>query len=412
MTPRFRLIPLLPALLAGALVLAGCTVGATPSSVVTPTSSASAAPSVGVLTEQEVQSILEEQAAELGVPGAVVLLRTAEGEATATYGTREFGGTEPVSPAQHIRGGSNTKTMTGTVVLQLVGEGRVALDDAVSQYRPDVPGGDDITIAHLLEMRSGLGNYSETYELNLALDQHPERAWDPEELIAMGLALPPYFAPGEGYHYSNTNTVLLGRIVEQIEGMPLGEVMQRRLFAPFGLDQTHFPEPTETVLPEPFSRGYMYTDNVRTLGTAQLPPDVLADARSGRLAPNDQTEANPTWAWSAGAVVSTAGDLADWAEVLATGGALDTATQAARLAAIQPTSDAAGSAGYGLAIAQMGPMLGHTGELPGYNSFMGHDPAHGVTLVVWANLAPAADGRDPATTIARALITAMYGSLD
>ena len=66
------------------------------------------------------------------------------------------------------------------------------------------------------------------------------------------------------------------------------------------------------------------------------------------------------------------------------------------------------SAGYGWGIAKFGNLYGHTGELPGYNSFMGHDPVNGVTLVVWTNLAPTVDGSDPATTIARELIGLLY----
>jgi D-alanyl-D-alanine carboxypeptidase len=63
-----------------------------------------------------------------------------------------------------------------------------------------------------------------------------------------------------------------------------------------------------------------------------------------------------------------------------------------------------------LGIAKFGHMYGHTGEMPGYNSFMGHDPVNNVTLVVWSNLAPTADGRDPATTIARSLVGMLYAS--
>jgi len=61
-----------------------------------------------------------------------------------------------------------------------------------------------------------------------------------------------------------------------------------------------------------------------------------------------------------------------------------------------------------LGIAKFGNLYGHTGELPGFNTFMGNDPVNSVTLVLWTNLAPAADGRDPATTIARTLIGKVY----
>jgi D-alanyl-D-alanine carboxypeptidase len=151
----------------------------------------------------------------------------------------------------------------------------------------------------------------------------------------------------------------------------------------------------------------MYTDNVRTLATSVLPADVLAEAKAGTLLPNDQTEVNPSWAWAAGSGISTIGDLATWVEALVSGGLLEPDLQQQRLTDVVLTAN--GEAAYGLGIAQFGPLFGHTGELPGYNSFMGYDPVNKVTVVVWANLAPAANGDAPATTIAKAFIDSMYG---
>ena len=173
----------------------------------------------------KLQQILTETLA----PGAVVLVRSPElGDWAATFGTRAIGSSEPITRADHVRIGSNTKTWTGTVVLQLVDEGKLALDDAVAKYRPDVPNGRNITIEHLLTMRSGLYNYSETLELNRTLDTDPTKAWTPDELLVLAYRHPPYFPPGQGYHYSNTNTVLLGLIVEQLTGSRLERELRRR----------------------------------------------------------------------------------------------------------------------------------------------------------------------------------------
>jgi D-alanyl-D-alanine carboxypeptidase len=362
----------------------------------------------GGVDDDAIRALFAETAKELGVPGAVLLLRSPEGEVTATYGVREFGGDDPVSLDDHIRVGSNTKTMTGTVILQLAQEGALSLDDPVSEYRTDVPNGENITIAQLLAMRAGLANYTETYELNSGLDEDPQREWDPEELLAMGTALPPDFAPGEEYHYSNTNTVLLGLIAEQLEGKPLEDILAERLFEPLGLDETTFPARDSHDIPEPYARGYMYTDNVFTIGSSKLPPDLRAQIADGTLQPNDQTEQNPSWAWAAGAVISTAGDLADWVDALVDGDVLDAEMQQTRMDSLGPTGDQADAPRYGYALAEMGPFLGHTGELPGYNSFMGREPEADVTLVVWANLAPTPEGIDPATQIAKTLIEELY----
>jgi D-alanyl-D-alanine carboxypeptidase len=359
------------------------------------------------LDKAAVSTQLEQLAEEMMVPGAAVLIRTPEGEVSATFGTTELGGVTPVSLDDHVRVGSNTKTWTATAILQLVQEGKIALADPVSHYRPDVPNGENITVKELLNMTSGLFNYTETYYLNYEMDTDPQRAWDPEQLVALGVGLPPDFAPGTSWHYSNTNYILLGLIAEQIEDKPLQQIFHERLFTPLGLTETSFPALDDSSIPAPYSRGYMYTDNVRTLATSVLPADVLAEAEAGSLLPNDQTNVNPSWAWSAGSGISTIGDLATWVEAMGSGALLEPELQQQRLTDLVVTAN--GEAAYGMGIAQLGPLFGHTGELPGYNSFMGYDPVNEVTVVVWANLAPVADGRAPATTIARAFIDDLYG---
>jgi D-alanyl-D-alanine carboxypeptidase len=353
---------------------------------------------------------VEKLAKEMLVPGAVVIVHTPDGEITTNYGVTTYGGTTPTSVDQHVRVGSNTKTWTGTVILQLVQEGKLKLDDPVSKYRPEVPNGANITIEQLLTMRSGLYNYSETLELNQSLDQQPAKVWTPAELLALSFKHPPLFTPGTKFSYSNTNTILLGLIAEQLEGKPLAEIMRDRLFRPLRLNHTVFPSSKTNTLPVPYARGYMYGTNVLTMGTPPALPDSLQKAaRSGQLAPVDQTLASPSWTWAAGEGISTARDLATWVKALVSGTLLNHHLQTRRLASVQPVDPSVpNGAAYGWGIAKMGNLYGHTGELPGYNSFMGHDPVNQVTLIVWTNLAPAVDGRDPAATIARSLVGMLY----
>ena len=158
-------------------------------------------------------------------------------ETIIAYGKRGLDDPTPVTADDHIRIGSNTKTWTGTVILQMVEEGKLALDDPVSKYRANVPNGENITIEMLLNMRSGLFNYSTTYKMNHILDTEPLRGWNQDDLLAIAFELPPYFEPNQGYRYSNTNTVLLGMIAEQIDGKQLETIFQDRIFAPLGLDE-------------------------------------------------------------------------------------------------------------------------------------------------------------------------------
>ncbi|RFA15707.1 D-alanyl-D-alanine carboxypeptidase [Subtercola boreus] len=401
------------AALVTAFVLTACTGQTTTTPVATSTeapAATSAAKTLKPLDQAGLTALFEATAKEYGQPGAAMLLRTPEGDFTATYGVTAPGGSTPVSIDDHIRIGSNTKTWTGTVILQLVQEGKIALADPVSKYRPDVPNGDNITIEQMLMMRSGLANYTETYALNAALDAEPQRVWQPEELVAMGLALPVDFAPGTKYHYSNTNTILLGLIAEKLDGKPLRTIFADRLFTPLGLTETSFPELGDSSLPSPHSDGYFWWTNVNTIASSKLPPDLLQQADAGTFLPNDGTLENPSWAWSAGSGISTIGDLATWVEALGgkTPGLLDPEMQKARMASPLATSDAPDATKYGWNLGQFGQFYGHTGELPGFNSFMGYDPVSDVTLVVWANLAPAANGQGPAAMISRKLIDAMY----
>jgi D-alanyl-D-alanine carboxypeptidase len=168
------------------------------------------------------QPKIEEQMSNLRIPGALVYVDVpGEGSWIQSFGTANLEGNTLITSDDHFRIGSNTKTFTGTVILQLVDEGKLGLDDPVSKYQPEVPNGENITIRQLLDMTSGLFNYAEDEDFNQTLDTEPQKVWEPRELIEIGFQHPPDFSPGEGFHYSNTNTVLLGMIIEQLTGQPL-----------------------------------------------------------------------------------------------------------------------------------------------------------------------------------------------
>src|SRR5213075_1225240 len=117
------------------------------------------------IDQAALQTMVDRTAKELLIPGAVVLLRTPQGEFTGTYGTTLLGATSPPRADTHFRIASNTKTMTAAVIMELAQESTLSLDDPVSQYVPGVPNGDHITLAELLNMRSGLYNYSNAPEI-------------------------------------------------------------------------------------------------------------------------------------------------------------------------------------------------------------------------------------------------------
>jgi D-alanyl-D-alanine carboxypeptidase len=358
------------------------------------------------------EPVLEQLNRELLIPGAAVLVQSAQlGDWATTFGTRTLGGTQPVTLGDHVRIGSNTKTMTATIILQLVEEGRLQLDDPVAKFRPDVPNGEQISVDQLLLMRSGLYNYSESLELNQALDDTPTRVWTPDELLAIAFEHPPLFAPGAQYSYSNTNYILLGLIIEQLTGDSAEDQFQKRIFAPLGLTDTILPPRGSNAIPTPYPQGYQYGTNVETISTQALPAEQQAQAAAGTLLPIDVTNENPSWGWTAGAAISTAGDLARYVQALVGGGLLSSQLQAQRLASMQLT-DPADPTGisFGLGLAHFGPMYGFIGDIPGYNSFTGHDPDRDITVIVWTSLGYAPDGSPPATALAKAIIAQLYGA--
>ena len=352
---------------------------------------------------------IEQLRQDMLVPGAVVLIRSEEfGDWTAAFGHRDLEQTSAISADDHFRIGSNTKTMTGTVILQLIDEGLLSLDDFVGDYVPGVDNANTATIRDLLLMRSGIPTYSNSLIMNEQLDNNPLRVWTPEELL--GLVEGDVVAPDTEYFYSNTNFILLGMIIEQLTGRSAEAEFESRVFAPQGLGESLLPAQTSNAVPPIYPRGYQFGSNVSTVSSQALPPDQQAAAYAGTLLPTDVTDENPSWAWTAGAAISTASELADYVEVMVGGGYLSPQLQAERLQAVPVNPAAPQGIGYGLALAYfgVGELYGHTGELPGYQSFMAYDAEKGLTIIVWTNLNNAPDGRPPASTIGKAITDYFY----
>jgi D-alanyl-D-alanine carboxypeptidase len=394
-----------------ALLFAGCSMVATSS---TQTASAVGASALKPIDQTALRALVVTTAQGLLVPGAVVLLRTPQGQFTVTYGTTQLGTTSPPRADTHFRIASNTKTMTAAVIMQLAQEGKLNLSDPVSQYVPAVPNGDNISIAELLEMRSGLYNYTEAPEFAASLDRDPTKVWTPDELLAVAFARPPNFPPGTAYEYCNTNYALLGLVAEQVDGRPLARAMQDRLFGPLSLQATLLPASTSNAIPEPYAHGYLYgSSSVALTGTPPYSPETQAAARAGTLQPNDYTDLNHSFAAAAGGVISTADDLATWIQALVAGRLLNAEYQRRWLDSVQPEDPSKPDGqqyGYGIAQLRWGPntMYFHGGETPGYNSFMGYDPANRVTLVVWTNLTVSLDDSPTANALMVKVLDQLY----
>jgi D-alanyl-D-alanine carboxypeptidase len=339
----------------------------------------------------ELRAQLESSMQQAGIPGALVgVWSPSAGDWQAALGTADLASGAPMRLDDHMRIGSIAKTMTATVILQLVDEGKLGLDQPLADFRPAVPNAQAITIRQLLNMTSGLFDYGDDPALHRALDDHPEQPWTAEQLVEIGLQHPPYFAPGQGWHYSNTGYALLGLIAEQLTHKPLSQLFQERLFGPLDMSESLYPDLASSALPAPSARGYLY-GTLADVEAATTPAQV-----PGARALRDVTDYSPSFGGAAGAVISTLDDLHRWAPALANGTLLEPATQAERLTWV----DLAPGLQYGLGIQNADGWLGHNGAIPGFQSYLGYDPDHQLTIVVLTNLYLTADRKSPADTLA------------
>jgi D-alanyl-D-alanine carboxypeptidase len=311
--------------------------------------------------EKELDRTIRSAMRTYGIPGAVVgIWMPGHRHFVRAFGVADKKTGAPMRTDINTRIGSVTKTFTVTALLELVDQGRVHLDDPISKYVGGVPEGDKITLRDLADMRSGLYPYNADSEFGAVFRAHPTRSFTPRQLLAYGFRHPNLFPPGKDYLYSNSNTVLLGLVIEKVSHTSLSEYVCRHVIAPSDLHHSVM-TPT-TYLPRPRAHGY----------TAQTNNGAIADA----------TGWSTSWGWADADMVSDLQDLHAWAYDLYRGTLLSRHTQAERLDFI-PTGTPGLS--YGLGIADFHGWIGHNGEVPGYETVDVYLPSERATLVVMVN---------------------------
>jgi D-alanyl-D-alanine carboxypeptidase len=322
---------------------------------------AAVAPAGGGAPRPDLQQALEE-VVRSGASAALAEVRDEQGRWRGSAGEARLGTGRPVPVNGRFRVGSITKSFVATVVLQLSAERRLRLDDPIERHLPGlVPGGAGITVRQLLNHTSGIFNYTEDSEaLPLVgaefLAQTRFRTYRPEQLVRIATAHPPYFPPGQGWHYSNTNYILAGLIIEKVTGRPYGHEVERRIIRPLGLRHTYVPGRSPFV-PGPHAHGY-------------LGPYAGEDPE---LRTVDITNVNPTWAWAAGEIISTTADLNRFYTALFGGRLL----RPAQLAEMRATVPVEPGYSYGLGVYSLdlpcgGRLWGHDGGIHGYLTWSLH----------------------------------------
>ncbi|MBN9420664.1 MAG: beta-lactamase family protein [Candidatus Eremiobacteraeota bacterium] len=264
----------------------------------------------------------------------------------------------------HTRVGSVTKTMVGSLILQLVDEGKVGLRESVARWFPELPRASEVTVEMLGRMSSGIASYTFSSAFTDVYFAKPQTVWKEDELLKLAFGLPRVFEPGKGFQYCNTNFVMLGRIVEKERGVSLGEALRTHLWEPLGMGQSSYP--TGTDLPEPYWHGFTLQ------GTAE-----------GTTEPVDATHWSPTFGAGAGQAVSDFHDLGLWARALGRGTTLKAETQRLRL--LPNSYSSKGERSYCFGVGVENGWIGHAGTLPGYNTQVAYLPERDLSIVVMAN---------------------------
>ena len=349
---------------------------ATPDSPASPDPSATIGPPPtlpgGPLAEAlgpQLDQVLAQQAVDNKIPGLTATISFPDGSTwNGANGLGDPTRNIAVEPDTTFVVGSITKTFVTAAIMQLVDEGKLSLDDPLSKWKPDYPNGENITLRMLLGHTSGLYDYFNHPEYNLRVFNEPDHHWTPQEVLD-NFVLEPKFPPGEGYHYSNTNFLLLGLVVEAATGKPLGDVLKERFFEPLGLDHT-FDQSSATPPPPGGALGCLQRE-------------------SGPICLDDGTDYRPTLsaatvAYGAGDIVSTSSDLAEWVKALY-GGDVVSADSLAQMTDWHQYAQEAYGLGTRARTIGGHQAFGHTGSLRGFDAAMWYTPDLDTSMVTLTN---------------------------
>jgi D-alanyl-D-alanine carboxypeptidase len=316
---------------------------------------------------------------DAGIPGVALRVEKA-GELVfaGAAGLSSMKRQTPMTATDRFRIYSITKTFTATVVLQLVDEGVVTLDDTVTTWLDNpavavIPNVDRVTLRQLLTHTSGIYDFGDDTDSPFWDDAFlgPNADWSQVWTIpgllayAAGSAHAPYFAPGEGVAYSNTGYLLLGLIVEAATGRPFRDELRERILVPLDLRDTALAEGAG--LPAGTVDGYELLD--------------------GEFV--DVSSINLSWAWTAGAIVSTTADLSRFERAAYDGELLSPASREAMFTFSDKTEF---RLQFGMGVIRSrtpnGPLVGMDGGSAGGNSTMQRLEGDDLTVVVLVNQDP------------------------
>lgn len=339
-----------------------------------------------VLLRQQLQEKLDALHAAGKFPGATAGFALADGTSFGlATGFSDMTSKTPMRPADLMLQGSVGKTYVAAVALQLVQAGKLRLDDKIARYLGNetwfarLPNAHDITVRMLMNHTSGLVRYEFKEQFTTDLTKHPDKVWQPQELVAYILDTKAPFAAGQGWDYSDTNYIVLGMIIERVTKSTYYREVRRRILTPLKLQHTI---PSDRQKIPGLVQGYAGANN----------PFGGRD----EMIVNGKFAINPQFEWCGGGMASTTEDLAHWARAMYEGRAFDRSLLPEMLNGVPARLGPEAKYGLGVIIrpTQFGISYGHSGFFPGYLTEMMYFPEAKVAIAVQVNTSvPRATGK-------------------
>lgn len=321
------------------------------------------------------QSKLDEFQKSHGFPGATLGFVLPDGQSgSVATGAADLQTKRPMAPSDLMLAGSIGKTFVAATMIQLAQEGRVSLDDKIERWFGQAPwfahlaNAKDLTVRMLLNHTSGISNHVDQPGFFKALATQPDRRWKPEELLVFIKDKKPLFAAGKGFHYTDTNYILVGMVIERVTGATLFDEVRRRFLKPLQLD--HIVPQEGRVIPG-VANGYSSMSSIAGPG--------------GALIVNGKFTINPQVEWAGGGFAATTEDLARWAQAMFTKDLFTPAYLDQMLKEIDTGEVDQYGMGVEIGEGRWGKIYGHDGLFPGYLSAMSYFPQYRVAVAIQFN---------------------------
>ena len=368
--------------IAGALLLTAAVVGSC-STPVTATTSAAVRASLSSELNNYLNTYRDTE--HISAVSLAVTFRGRRPGINLAVGTTTYGGGPTISPYALWQIGSNTKAFTSVLVLQLEAEHKLSINDTLGKWLPQYSAWSGVTIKQLLNMTSGIPDYTYAPDYWNAVAAAPKGKFKASQLVSFAAGLP----ATHGYSYSNTNYILAQMIIERASHDSYGSRLRKQIVNPLGLQNTF----------------YSATDYGRAI-TARMPAGywfIPALPMMASQLGKDQSRLTVSWAQGAGGIVSSLQDLGNWDRALFTGQELPGKQQRELTSLVSTTTGEpikttmlADDAGYGLGVSQVTSEALRTewyyeGETDGYRVVNIYAPRSGTAITVGVNSASLTD---------------------